>query len=182
MTQANQLPRGWHLAGSRPSHYQASLPGAALGQSSTLRLSAREAPTPPEGFGTVMQTFRADSYRGRRLRFSAAVRGDDVTDWAGLWMRVDGAERGRPLGFDNMHERPVRGTGSWERHAVVLDVPTEAVRVAIGILLNGPGAVWLTDPRVEVVGPDVPVTGQGPLPSELPEHPVNLELIPAAAG
>jgi hypothetical protein len=182
MTQHNELPHGWHLAGSRPAHYRSSLSDAAVGESPTLCLSARESPAPPEGFGTVMQTFRADAYRGQRLRFSARVRSDGVTDWAGLWMRVDGPERGQSLAFDNMQERPIRGTGPREEYEVVLDVPAEATRIAFGILLNGPGAVWLSEARVEVVGSDVSVTGQRPRVTDLPEHPVNLELIPAAIG
>jgi hypothetical protein len=54
---------------------------------------------------------------------------------------------------------------------VVLDVPQGATGIALGILLDGPGQVWLNSVNVEVVGTDVPVTGHL---ANLPEGPRNL--------
>jgi hypothetical protein len=57
-----------------------------------------------EGFGTLMQDFRANEYVGKRVRFSAFVKSQDLESWAGLWMRVDQGEGATPqvLAFDNM--------------------------------------------------------------------------------
>ena len=41
-----------------------------------------------------MQTFKADAFRGERVRMSGYVRSKEVSDWAGLWMRVDGPQIG----------------------------------------------------------------------------------------
>ena len=54
----------------------------------------------PGGFGTLMQSFKADAYCSRRVRLSGFLRSEDVRNWAGLWMRVDGA-KGEVLAFDN---------------------------------------------------------------------------------
>ena len=172
MTQENQLPHGWLLAGSRPECYAVSVEPKGLRDASVVRLRSREGQA-PVWFGTVMQTFRADNYRGRRLRYEAAVRSESVAEGAALWMRVDGVERGRSLAFDNMDDRPIRGTGSWKRYAVVLDVPETANAIAFGILLRGAGDVWLGEPRIEAVSREVPETGTR---QRVPDHPVNLEL------
>jgi hypothetical protein len=38
------------------------------------------------------------------------VRSEGIADWAALWMRVDGPERGVSLAFDNPGDRKIRGT------------------------------------------------------------------------
>ena len=91
-----------------------------------------------------MQMIDATDYRGKRVRFSAHVKAAGIASWAGLWMRIDGpAVPGSPmpamLGFDNMNDRPIKGTMDWTRHDVVLDVPARARAIAFGILLSGPG-------------------------------------------
>jgi hypothetical protein len=49
-----------------------------------------------DGFGTLMQDFRAKQYVGKRVRFSAFVKSENVEGWAGLWMRVDKGEGATP--------------------------------------------------------------------------------------
>ena len=87
-TRLDPLPDGWFTAGSSPAEYAAGvLPtDSAYDGKRVIRLRFR-ATTPPGGFGTVMQSFDATRYRGRRVRFSALVRGQEITDWAGAWLR-----------------------------------------------------------------------------------------------
>ena len=67
--------------------------------------------------------------------------------------------------LDNMAARPIRGTTSWTRYAVVVDVPADVTRLVVGLLLDGSGKAVFADARVEVVGNDVPVTtGSGSSP------------------
>lgn len=70
-------------------------------------------------------------------------------------MRVDSPEN--TLEFDNMRDRPIKGSTEWQRHQVVLDVPEEGSSIHFGVLLNGKGQVWLTSLRFEEA-PDEPVT------------------------
>jgi hypothetical protein len=156
-TRLDQLPDGWFLSGSRRTEYAAGLlpQDCAYDGRRVLRLRYR-ADGPPGGFGTVMQSFDAARFRGRRVRFSAVIRGQEVTDWAGTWLRVDTA--GRQQVIDNMRDRPLRGATGWTPAANVLDVGADAASVHFGLLLAGAGAVDLAEPRFEVVGADVPVT------------------------
>jgi hypothetical protein len=162
-TRLEPLPDGWFMAGSRPSEYAAGLlpPTWAYEGKRVIQLRFRAAAT-PGGFGTVMQSFDAARYRGRRVRFSAMVRGQEMTDWAGSWLRVDVTEGARAL--DNMNDRPLRGSTDWTEAANVLDVGQDAASVHFGVLLVGAGAVDLARPRFEVVGADVPVTRIPPKP------------------
>jgi len=87
-----------------------------------------------------MQTISADEFLGKRcqVRGCDTVRGPD--QWAGLWMRVDGPDSGRHLAFDNMLDRPIKGTTDWTRYAVVLDVDKTAVAIAFGVLAGERGS------------------------------------------
>lgn len=151
-------PGGWSLAGSRPSSYDTGTDKKVKrsGQASGY-LESKEPKI--DGFGTLMQVISSSKYVGKRLRLSAAVKTDNVTEWAGLWMRIDG-DGNRSLGFDNMQERAIRGSLDWKSYEVVLDVPKEATDVAFGVLLHGTGALWIDDVKLEAVSLSVPVTSE----------------------
>jgi len=117
------------------------------------------------GFGALNQTIRADEYRGQRVRVSAFIRTRNVgragtIEGASIWARVDGA--GGMLAFDNMASRQVRGTTDWQAVSVVLDVPTDAEAILMGLLLSTDGEAWIDDISLERVGSEVPPTTQYP--------------------
>jgi hypothetical protein len=103
----------------------------------------------------ISQGIRADNWRGKRVRFSAWVKSQDLNGpIAGLWMRVDGP--GVVTGYDNMSDRPVSGTAPWHEVSIVLDVPSDAIGIALGAILQGGGPVnsgfmVIDDMRFEVV-------------------------------
>jgi hypothetical protein len=155
VARAEEIP-GWFKAGNRPQDYSMGVDRSVIVSgkpSGFVKCIAAEAP----GFGTYMQSFDADEYRGKRVQFSALVKAENVNDWAGLWMRVDGESRSG-IAFDNMQNRPIKGTQNWARYSVVLDVESKATGIAFGILLAGKGGVWINDVRFEVVNVSVPVT------------------------
>jgi hypothetical protein len=149
---------GWGLMGSHPQHYIVEPQDAdptAPGTVVTLASRTREA----EGFGTYMFQLRVpETHRGMHVRLSVNLRSEDVALWAGLWMRVDGRDR-PSIAFDNMVDRPIRGTTEWQRYSVVLDVAEEADRIAYGVLLGGAGKVWIENFTLEIVDRTVPLTG-----------------------
>ena len=164
---SSATPAGWFLAGNDPASFQISRDPAATheGKKSATLESTRV----PKGFGTLMQSFDAKDYRGKRLRLSAWVKANAVKDWAGVWMRVDGPDM-KSLSFDNMQSRPIKGTKGWARYDVVLDVPENAVQIAFGILLSGEGKVWIADIAFQPVDKSVPVTSStamNPAPKNL---------------
>ena len=146
-------PKGWVLAGDRPAEYDTGLEARGAGKAAFVR---GKPAADRQHFGTLMQSAEANPYRGKRLRLSASLK-TDAAFRAQMWMRVDG--RSGPLAFDNMNDRPVKGSADWKRYEVVLDVPDDAVAIAYGFFLMGPGKVSADEFKLEVVGPDVAVTG-----------------------
>ncbi len=169
--QRRQTMTGWHMAGSHPRQYEHALADESYEGKPVVEL--RCVVERADGFGTLMQTFSAEHFRGQRVRFSGALKSKDVQDRVGLWVRVDGPVGTRPLAFDNMADRPVRGTTDWERYEVVLDVPAEAEAIALGVLLRGEGQASISDFNVEIVGSEVETTDSAT--PELPDRPQNLD-------
>ena len=120
-----------------------------------------------------MQTIKAENYLGKRLRLSGYIKSEDVEGWSGMWMRIDG-ENYMQMGFDNMRNRPIKGTSDWKKYEIVLDIPPDSKSINYGVLLNGDGKVWFDDFKLEEVDDNVPVTN---IVSEkmIPDQPVNLD-------
>jgi hypothetical protein len=76
----------------------------------------------------------------------------------GLWLRVD-CDDGEMI-LDNMQQRVVRGTTGWTRVSVTLDVPNNALGMAVGALFWGAGEGWADELTVAEAATTAPVTGQ----------------------
>lgn len=174
MKQKALIP-GWLMSGSTPEKYEYGPDRTVFFQGTkSVFLRSREVKLDEGDFGTVMQQFRAATWVGKRVRFSVFVKAEDVTGWAGLWMRIDSSAVNM-LKFDNMQNRPIQGTSDWNCYSVVLDVPENSVAINIGILLGGAGKLWFDGIRFETVDKNVPTTDLD-ISSELPEGPENLSL------
>jgi hypothetical protein len=156
---AQKLPVGWYVTESAPKRYEAGVDTTAPCDEGSRRSAYLRSLTLDEnGYGTFMQAFGAQDFRGKRLRFSAAVRTKDVDGWAGLWMRVEGPDPKQPLAFDNMQSRALVGSKGCKRYDVVLDVPQEATTIMAGLIMSGTGQAWLDGVSFNVVDASVPVT------------------------
>ncbi|KUH96318.1 hypothetical protein [Mycobacterium sp. IS-1556] len=148
--------KGWTMAGSHPADYKFEPTGEKIDNNVVVRLRAVN--DKATGFGTMMQTIAPTKYLGTRVRLSGSLKGNGIEGWAGLWLRVD-SQQGAPSAFDNMQDRPVRGSTDWSREEVVLDVDEHATAIAFGVLLSGTGSVDVMRLQFEEVDPGVPVTG-----------------------
>jgi|KBSMisStandDraft_5_1062788.scaffolds.fasta_scaffold48904_2 erythromycin esterase len=147
------LPEGW--SGAIPSGYRIGLTSDKHGGKEAVFISGNT--TGGTNFGVITQVVRVDSYRGKRVRFSAWAKQQDVeADAAGLWLRIDGP--GQTLAFDNMTSRSLTGTADWHQVSIVLDVAPNALGIALGGLLHGRGAITFDDMQFEVVGSEVTLT------------------------
>ncbi len=144
--------KGWLKAGSESSSYvigTEEIDGNSVAYIKSIK--------PVDGkFGTLMQSFSPDEYRGKRVRFSASVKTVDASNWVGMWMRVD--KDNKSVAFDNMQNRSISGTTDWKKYAIVLDVPTECDNISMGLILADTGEAYWDHLKLEIVSDDVPVT------------------------
>jgi beta-lactamase regulating signal transducer with metallopeptidase domain len=140
---------GWFKAGSVRQDYEIGEDRSVYfsGPSSYYIFSISEK---PQGFGTIMKNMPPANYLGKRVRMSAYIKTENLSERAGMWMRVDGKSE-NPLAFDNMNSRPITGTSTWKRYEIVLDVSENAINIAFGVLVAGSGKVWIDDVQFDIV-------------------------------
>jgi len=116
----------------------------AVLESSTAELSE---------FGSLMQRCPGRFLAGKTVRLEGELRTENVSGWAGLWLRADGAAH-PTLFFDNMSRRPVVGTTSWARYFIDAPLPANTDWLNFGIVLSGPGLLSADNIRLLVWTPD----------------------------
>lgn len=150
-------PTTWARAGSNAPAYTMET-DAALTFCNRVGVHMRSLPgASTTKFGTFMGTSPATPYVSKRVRLRATMRAAAVTGWAGMWLRIDGAD-GKMIVLDNMKERSLQGTMDARTASIVLDVPANAAMLAYGVMLSGNGETWASDIVLEVVGADVTTT------------------------
>jgi hypothetical protein len=135
--------KGWFLSGDTPDEYNVGEDKKVVYKnvsSGFIRSKRNHA----KGFGTLMQQVDITRHTGKKLRLSAAVKTEDVKNWAGLWVRIDDADR-QILWFDNMQDRPIKGTINWKKFKTSFTVPKESTTLSFGVLLVGAGSVWINN-------------------------------------
>jgi hypothetical protein len=108
-------------------------------------------------WASLAQPIPADEYRGTRVRLSGWLKTVDAGE-AALLMSIDSEQR--MLAYDNMADRRVSGTTDWKMYSVILDVPSDARNISLGVLLVGKGQIWADDLTFEVVGRSIAVTNK----------------------
>jgi hypothetical protein len=172
------LPSGWFKAGSNHNSYDMGIDKGA-GQAGNNAATIKSKKNKIKGFGTLMQNCLPDNYLGKRVRMTAMVKTKDVSNWAGIWLRVDEKLSNNDISFDNMKDgkidRSIKGTTDWTRYEIVLDVPFDASNLAYGALLVGTGQIWFDDVKFEIVDFSVPTTGKDKQSNMRNKQPINLD-------
>src|ERR1017187_3860125 len=97
------LPTGWFKAGDKPNSYEMGIDKGA-GKDGKNAATIKSIDKKIEGFGTLMQDRLPGKYLGKRIRMTGMLKTKDVSDWAGLWLRIDTKEPIKAVIFDNMHD------------------------------------------------------------------------------
>ena len=74
-------------------------------------------PESPSNFSSVT-AFTDQRKQGKFITLRGYLKTEDVDGMSGLWLRLDGHSGN--LGFDNMHNRPLKGTNDWAEYTIVL--------------------------------------------------------------
>lgn len=164
--------KGWFLSGSDPFNYQMGVDREVVHQGKASGYLKSKTVLDSTNFATMMQMFKANRFIGKRIRLSCFIRTEDVEMYAGMWMRVDNTMED-VIQFDNMSNRPIKGTTNWNCYSIVLDIPEQSAVILFGIILSGKGTVWADQFTFEEVSGDIPTTNLE-VHGELMDEPENL--------
>ena len=153
-----KIPDGWYPAGSNPNEYKMGVDNTIFQNGQSCAYIKSKNPKSNE-FGTLMQSISAENYLEKRLQLSGYIKSENVEEWSGMWMRIDG-ESNKRLGFDNMQDRAIKGTTDWNKYEIVLDVPVSSKTILFGVVLTGEGKVWFDNFELKEVNKSVQVTNQ----------------------
>ncbi|RTY95896.1 hypothetical protein [Flavobacterium sp. GT3R68] len=171
---AFEIPPGWFKSGSEPASYDMGIEKGS-GMDGKNAATVKSITSNITGFGTLMQSFLPKKYAGQRIRLSGYVKTIDVAEKACLWLRVEQPNSQQSLAFDNMQNRPIRGTNDWKKYEIVLDVPANASKISCGALIKGTGQIWFDNLTLEVVDNSIATTNVKTARLEVNTEPLNLD-------
>lgn len=168
-----ELPDGWEIYSSPQGAYVGGRVTQAPRKGKGSALLRSKGDVSVKDHALLVQKLSAQEYRGRRMEIEAYLKTEEVTGWAGLWVRVDDAE-GKVLEFHNMMELPVRGTTDWSRYRIPFNVGPQAFEIHFGALLAGQGELRADDFAFRILGGTEPATPLKQKIRSLPLKPRNL--------
>lgn len=89
-------------------------------------------------------------FSGKSIEIRGFVRTENVTGYAGLWMRQDNGPE--MLLLENMQGRQLKGTNDWAEYKITLPVHAETRSLVFGFLMSGTGKAWADDLQILVDG------------------------------
>ena len=169
-----EVPSGWFKAGSKTESYDMGIDKGS-GMDGKNAATIKSVDKEIDGYGTLMQSFDPEKFRGKRIRLTGHIKSTNVAEKAGFWLRVGQANSQNFLAFDNMMDRPIVGTTDWKKYEIVLDVPEAASKISYGALLRGTGQIWFDKLSFEIVDTSTPTTGKKADRIKVKDEPMNLD-------
>ncbi|KAF0239688.1 MAG: hypothetical protein FD167_4346, partial [bacterium] len=166
--QLGGIPEGWFAPTSDRGYPAKLVEETPKTGKRCVMLFSDKAEIAPNAFGNVMQSIDASAFRGKRVKFRAAVKINGESDGARaqLWFRVDRNEQKTGF-FDNMGDQPIYSS-DWKYYEIVADIDEDAKAINIGMIMLGKGKAWLDSVSLEDTGqltylkePARPLTKQG---------------------
>ncbi len=105
-------------------------------------------------FGCITYRIPAN-YVGDSIKLSGRIKYENVKDYVGLLMRIDGAAKSGMLQFKSMQNLNIRGTNDWKEYSIALPLPANAENIYVGGILGKKGVAWFDDFKVSIDGKDI---------------------------
>ena len=150
--------KGWELFSSKPGIYNAGIENID-GKTAACLVSEKVVKS---AWGCInMKAFKADKYCGKRMRFSADVKTKDATGGVMLrFIEVSDSSGFYKYNFDNMRQRPIKGTTDWKNYNLVIDIPKGSISIVIAMDMDSTGKAWIANLKLEEVDTTIALTGK----------------------
>ncbi|MGO4881213.1 MAG: erythromycin esterase family protein [Bryobacteraceae bacterium] len=140
------LPDGWYFGGG-PFQYSIDT-STTYSSTQSLKIASLGADTTQ--FGDASLILSAPPAIGGTFNLSGAIRTQNVSGYAGLWVNVSNGQN--TLALQNLGSQAPSGTTNWQVYNLSVTVPAGAVYIDFGVLLSGTGTAWFDDLSVNVNG------------------------------
>jgi hypothetical protein len=143
------VPDGWRAINYSWHPYSVSLVEEESLEAGRAVRIARSNDTLVWGDGGITQTFPVGQFRGQRLVFSAVMRAETTRIGTGAQLLVRFLPKSEDAVQVVQSGAPVRSS-HWMRHSIAADVPRNAERIQICLVVTGAAAGWFGDLDLEV--------------------------------
>ena len=156
-------------SGDRPGGWFANPPGTVFNDDKIVhsgQWSVRiERNAQSNGTFSVIGRSISWEFSGKSIEMRGFLRTENVTGYAGLWMRQDnGAEM---LSLENMESQQLKGTHDWLEYKITLPIQAETRSLVFGFLMAGTGKAWADDFQILVDGRPLWETPKTPIPTTI---------------
>ena len=141
-------------SGDKPGGWFANPPGTVFNDDKIIHSGQwsvrieRNAQSPGE-FSVIGRPISWE-FSGKSIELRGFLRTENVTGYAGLWMRQDnGSEM---LSLENMESQQLKGTHDWAEYKITLPVHADTRSLVFGFLMAGTGKAWADDLQILVDG------------------------------
>ncbi|MCF8255236.1 MAG: glycogen-binding domain-containing protein [Bacteroidia bacterium] len=169
---SQELPVAWTKGGTLAGSYQISVE-KGKGINGSQAMSIQGIGTEIYGSGLLKQSITAVNYAGKKIRFGAWVKTENVKFWTTLFVAntVDyGMENWNEKGESFEKEKLMSGTQDWTYIEIEKDIDYTTHYLSLGCVLFGEGKVFIDNAKIEVIGI------LAPKPNTLPSEPLNLDM------
>ncbi|MCL5992223.1 MAG: S41 family peptidase [Bacteroidetes bacterium] len=145
------LPLGWVLPGyAFKNNFEAEV-STELPKSGNKCFLLRHFSDSLDVLGSVMQTIDARPYRGKIVRFRAAVRAEIMgpSGSAHLWLRAHLPDN--CPGFEDLGELHPVVVNNWEYYEITGRIDKNAEVLNYGLMLIGNGKAWIDDASLDII-------------------------------
>ncbi len=169
------MPAGWQASGGSEDKYEMGwwkVWGHDSSKFCGVIRSSKKVYEPGE-HGSLIQKISSQRYLGKRIKMTGFMKSRTATK-AGFMLRADTDEDKKPLAFENMRDRQVRGTTDWKEYSLEIDVPNNTSKITLGAYITGEGQIWFDDINIEIVGNSTIAADYVKCDTSLRREPLNL--------
>jgi hypothetical protein len=100
--------------------------------------------------GIVQQRISAFSFRGKKISFSAALKGYPLNDTSSIHFFVYIRNSGNSFIYENLKDNPV-SSNQWGKREIIVDIPVDAIDIAFGMSIHGLGDSYIDNVQISAL-------------------------------
>ena len=105
-------------------------------------------------YGCIAYKITAN-YVGDTIQLTGRMKYENVVDFVGFFIRIDGYTSKKSLAFESMQKLKINGTKDWATYSIKIPYPSNAKDIWVSGILGEKGTAWFDDFKVTIDGKDI---------------------------
>lgn len=140
-------PTSWYISETKKKYYKINLYRDSLNNNEIIT-SIKCLKNKSKEQCTYMTYFEPTAILGKKIKLTGEIKCQNVIGYSCFWMRIDGSDPKKPIAFNDMKDKQLKGTVDWTNFEITLEIPKEASKIIFGALLKGSGQTWYKNVKI----------------------------------